>query len=524
MDNNTNLYNPNTGQKLNPGQTVFEQSTGNKIVQGSQFSLPKNLNTVGADQINDQRNIKTPDIQPATYNSDLAGAVNGAVVSARTQSAAEVANQQRLDDLAASSKDINNRFGQLIDVNTEIGAVGSSIDRTAENKARQTVDQYTSDIEQMQRESEKRIKSFREGFRGLASGAEAGALKMQREDLSAQADKALLLSAATRNYSTLNAIAEQQVINKTAELKAKSDNLKAYIEMNKADFDKKEKRLYDEEQKKVDAELIKQTENEDYIKSVKINMAQSGIVNSEVISALSKIDTTKSDAMDKILKIPGISNYTISPADKLDLEIKRLNKAKLQKEISGVGSSKLLSVAEATAAGVPYGTTEAQLIASGGLAPFDIKKTTDSLTNLTWLKNTADKAISLSKGAGRTGTHEFIGGLFGITEKKRLQGVADTIRTTMLTMNTDPIIKKFFGPQMSEADVRMMTAGGTTLSPDTQNRDDFKEEALRVKDMFIRAEEAVKKGMEEYNTSLYFDTTGSALQVTNSPFSGYNLK
>jgi hypothetical protein len=326
MDNNTNLYNPNTGQKLNPGQIVFEQSTGNKIVQGSQFSLPKNLNTVGADQINDQRNITTPDIQPATYNSDLAGAVNGAVVSARTQSAAEVANQQRLDDLAASSKDINNRFGQLLDVNTEIGAVGSSIDRTAENKARQLVDQYSSDIEQMQRESEKRIKSFREGFRGLASGAEAGALKMQREDLSAQADKALLLSAATRNYSTLNAIAEQQVINKTAELRAKSDNLKAYIEMNKADFDKKEKRLYDEEQKKVDAELKKQTENEEKVKDLKLNVAQFAGSNAQgILSKLSAIDTTKAGAFDEAVRLAG--KYATDP---LDRQIKQATLDKLK--------------------------------------------------------------------------------------------------------------------------------------------------------------------------------------------------
>jgi len=334
MENNTNLYNPNTGKLLEAGQTVYDQNTGNKIIQGSPFSLPRNINTVGADQINDQRNITTPDMQPALYNSDLAGTVNGLVVGSKTQSATDLADQTRRDDLATSRQDINSKFGSLLDVNTELGAVSSNIDRTAENNARKQVDQYTSDIEQMQRESDKRIKNFMQTFGGTTAGANAEALKMQREDLSAQADKALLLSAATRNYSTLNAIAEQQVINKTAELTAKSENLKAYIEMNKADFDKKEQRLYDEEQKKVDANLKKQTENEEYIKSIKINMAQSGNINSSVMSALNKIDTTKPDAMEKILNIKGISSYTISSSDKLDLQLKKAQISNINSQIS----------------------------------------------------------------------------------------------------------------------------------------------------------------------------------------------
>jgi len=302
MENNTNLYNPNTGKLLEAGQTVYDQNTGNKIIQGSPFSLPRNINTVGADQINDQRNITTPDMQPALYNSDLAGTVNGLVVGSKTQSATDLADQTRRDDLATSRQDINSKFGSLLDVNTELGAVSSTIDRTAENNARKQVDQYTSDIEQMQRESDKRIKNFMQTFGGTTAGANAEALKMQREDLSAQADKALLLSAATRNYSTLNAIAEQQVINKTAELKAKSDNLKAYIEMNKADFDKKEQRLYDEEQKKVDADLQKQTDIENSIKDIKIQAAKGG-ADSSIINKLSNVDTKDKKAFDEALAL-----------------------------------------------------------------------------------------------------------------------------------------------------------------------------------------------------------------------------
>ena len=53
-------------------------------------------------------------------------------------------------------------------------------------------------------------------------------------------------------------------------------------------------------------------------------------------------------------------------------------------------------------------------------------------------------------------------------------------------MVSDPNIKKFFGPQMSEADVRLMTAAGTTLNPEAQSPAKMKEEIGRLISLFDR--------------------------------------
>jgi hypothetical protein len=85
----------------------------------------------------------------------------------------------------------------------------------------------------------------------------------------------------------------------------------------------------------------------------------------------------------------------------------------------------------------------------------------------------------------------------GVTQFQQLQNYANTLRTNMLTLATDPSIKKFFGPQMSNADVKLMMSGGTTLDPESQTPEQFKEEALRVADFIARANKAVTTGIQK---------------------------
>ena len=58
-------------------------------------------------------------------------------------------------------------------------------------------------------------------------------------------------------------------------------------------------------------------------------------------------------------------------------------------------------------------------------------------------------------------------------------------------MQTDPNIKKFFGPQMSNADVQLMTAAGTTVNPEMQSPALLKQEVERIKDLTIRARQSL---------------------------------
>lgn len=99
-----------------------------------------------------------------------------------------------------------------------------------------------------------------------------------------------------------------------------------------------------------------------------------------------------------------------------------------------------------------------------------------------------DRTISGAIGNVKTPFGNFGG------EYQQLEAYTNTLKTNMLTLATDPSIKKFFGPQMSNADVLLMTSAGTTLNPQNQSPEQLREEIARIKDFVTRAKQAVDKG------------------------------
>lgn len=73
----------------------------------------------------------------------------------------------------------------------------------------------------------------------------------------------------------------------------------------------------------------------------------------------------------------------------------------------------------------------------------------------------------------------------------QVQNIADTIKANLLTLNTDPAIKKFFGPQMSNRDTELMTGAASTLNPDKQTPDQFKRDLQDAAELIARARQAV---------------------------------
>lgn len=104
---------------------------------------------------------------------------------------------------------------------------------------------------------------------------------------------------------------------------------------------------------------------------------------------------------------------------------------------------------------------------------------------VTFLKNTVASARALSGGAGQSGVTRFLGNLLvGDTQRNRLQSQVETLKSNMLTLAADPNIKKFFGPQMSDNDVKAMQAAGTTLNVDNMSRADLESELDRLDSIF----------------------------------------
>ena len=60
---------------------------------------------------------------------------------------------------------------------------------------------------------------------------------------------------------------------------------------------------------------------------------------------------------------------------------------------------------------------------------------------------------------------------------------------------TDPNVKKFFGPQMSNADVRLMSSTGSTLNPAEQTPEEYIKEVQRLDSLFNRMQTAVQNGL-----------------------------
>ena len=116
---------------------------------------------------------------------------------------------------------------------------------------------------------------------------------------------------------------------------------------------------------------------------------------------------------------------------------------------------------------------------------------------LTFLRNTAADALKLSSASGRSGARRTFESWFvGSTNYTKLESLTNTLRTNVLSLMTDPDIKKFFGPQMSDADVRLMTAAGTTLNPELQGPGEIKKELNRLDNLLNRMQTAVRLGKQ----------------------------
>jgi len=124
------------------------------------------------------------------------------------------------------------------------------------------------------------------------------------------------------------------------------------------------------------------------------------------------------------------------------------------------------------------------------------------MDSINLVKGAINRAFALADASGNTGIIGKTGRLLGgADDYTNLIAETNTIRTNVLTMMTDPSIKKFFGPQMSNADVQLMTSAGTTLNPELQSPANMKLELGRLQDLILRAENAVRNGMAAEGSS-----------------------
>lgn len=111
---------------------------------------------------------------------------------------------------------------------------------------------------------------------------------------------------------------------------------------------------------------------------------------------------------------------------------------------------------------------------------------------ITFLQDVAKKADALSSASGAGSIQRTLSNLVsGSNQPNQLSQYVDTLKVNLLALATDPTIKKFFGPQMSNADVALMTSAGTTLNAEKNTPEQMKSEIARITDLLGRMQSSV---------------------------------
>jgi hypothetical protein len=123
----------------------------------------------------------------------------------------------------------------------------------------------------------------------------------------------------------------------------------------------------------------------------------------------------------------------------------------------------------------------------------DIEKTKNQIS---FLQNTIKDANQLVEATGPNLLSQGLGNVFvGNTRVKQLQNKIDTLKTNLLTLNSDPNLKKFFGPQMTEKDTELLMSAGSTLNAYSNSVEDNKEELARYSALLSKMAAAIPNGV-----------------------------
>lgn len=398
---------------------------------------------INSASLNQRQPYVLPDTPSYNYGG-LGGATESVVSQTRT------ADQQARD---MAKKNTDSSLQDYLDAVVQSGSLSSSIDRTEQDAAKKKVDEYTSLLEEEQLANRRASESLQKKSGGRLAGAVNQEIdRLSRESFSKQADIAILQTAANRRYDTMASIADRQYAMKLEQSTANLNALKFFYEKNQSSFDKADERLYSEKIAQQTRDLKKQDDLEKDIRDIKVMAAKNG-ASLGVISALGK-----AKSLDEVLNTPGLSNYFTSPADKLDLQLKKLQIAKAGNDLKPGGDlNKVLTYDEATKAGVPLGTTYGQYNAlQGKIQPTEAQtKTFNAAQGLLTKLQTGITGLSgnVPVGVGNIG--------FKLPGSKRADFVAAANNlTALLTLDN---LKYLKGPT-SDKDVAFLTNASTALN------------------------------------------------------------
>ena len=420
----------------------------------------REIKPITSGDLEEQAPAQVTQPKPSTESAGMQGQLES-----QTEGDQFVLNQQQQTSEAQKQKD----SAQQQYINALLDQEGVE-ERTAEAYAEEggvdDISRELADIDAQilseQRALQNQVRLIEKNQRGLWGGAvEQEVARVTRDSLQTQADLSIIRQGLQGKHDSAKAIADRAVNVALEQQKNYLEALGITYQDSKDLLDKKEQRLFETQQADRERKFNEWALEKQSISDLSIAMLKAGAPMSVVLSA------RKSGSVDDALAVGG--KY-LMPQSSSELD-------------------QLLSLEEAEKYGVPYGTTKRDMLGKG-IGESDVN---DTLDQLKFLRDTVTKAQELSGASGASGLSKQVGDfLVGDTQFRQLEAQVNTLRTNVLTLVTDPSIKQFFGPQMSEADVRLMTSAGTTLNPESQSPEQLRAEITRLDDLFNRMETSLK--------------------------------
>lgn len=423
---------------------------------------PQGVNTPSA--INPQDlsgNIRPFNIPPQSPTSQAGSFVQSAQDSVDQRAkdyAKSVIDQNKTSDLKATDKTFIKKIAELLGGPGQTERTDAAYSRDVD-PAKKELDDIQNQIRERSLAARRQVEEIEKNKSGaLESGVNFEVNRVNKDNARELADLSIIEQAKLANYSTAKEIADRKVAIETEQQKNELDAYKFFYQENKADLTKAEDREFTLMINERERLLNNEQAELKSINDISLGALQSGAPTSLVQKAL------KAKTIDEAIGLLG--PYMVSAGG-----------APTVKTINGVDMQ---------------WNPNTQTWDNIGSSADNAQKTIDQIT---FLRDAVTKANNLSNASGASGISRFVGDKFvGDTKFRQLEAYTNTLRTNVLTLMTDPGVKKFFGPQMSEADVRLMTAAGTTLNPSNNSPEQMRTELKRLDDLFNRMLTAVQSG------------------------------
>lgn len=423
-------------------------------------------NVITADSLKQQKALTIPTFTPSNIDLNaISTPITTGIANDYTalQKQLDLANQQQTKGAQEQVDIMQVLTGRTADLQQAQEQAGVSTETANLNKYAEQLANLNAQASALNREAQAipiQIEQESQGRgRTVAGVAPLEAARLRENALKAlsigqQAD--IAAAAATGSQLRLNAAKEkaQQVVDlKYKPLEEKLAIKKQTYELNKdilASIDKKRAEALNIAIKKEERDLEEKKANDKAVSDMVVNARTQG-VDPSLADRASKAKTPSEAA--------AILGQYAGDYWGTKLKIAQLNKLNADAE-----------------------ETRAKVAAAGGVGS---GKAVDKTTQAKFLLDTIAEANSLSGASGRSkarrGTEAY---LVGATDYTNLESKVRTLKTNLLTLATDPEIKKFFGPQMTEADVRNMQAAATTLDTESQSPKDLQKELERAQAIF----------------------------------------